>query len=184
MTQTPINHIIFWKSAMRTFRCIYVNCFNDLKTITLEGNLETRQMTPFLSSTFYAPTVCNIHFYIWKSPKFIFMWSPLWSILVSKIPQFWAKATNSANPSYFSRKLIPWGYEKSILCFVPRVKPKNYSGSWTTIIKHERVTTSLHWTQVKLYIRLLEADTYCQVTKCDFRLSILKYFFLRKFEHL
>ena len=29
--QTPINHSIFWKSVMRTFRCIYVNCFNRLK---------------------------------------------------------------------------------------------------------------------------------------------------------
>ena len=28
---TPINHSIFWKSVMRTFRCIYVNCFNRLR---------------------------------------------------------------------------------------------------------------------------------------------------------
>ena len=27
---TPINHSIFWKSVMRTIRCIYVNCFNRL----------------------------------------------------------------------------------------------------------------------------------------------------------
>ena len=31
VAQTPINHIIFWKSVMRTFRCIYVNCFNRLR---------------------------------------------------------------------------------------------------------------------------------------------------------
>ena len=31
MTQTPLSHNIFWKSAMRTFRCIYVNCFNRLR---------------------------------------------------------------------------------------------------------------------------------------------------------
>ena len=30
VAQTPINHSIFWKSVMRTFRCIYVNCFNRL----------------------------------------------------------------------------------------------------------------------------------------------------------
>ena len=30
VAQTPINHSIFWKSVMRTFRCIYVNCFNNL----------------------------------------------------------------------------------------------------------------------------------------------------------
>ena len=27
VAQTPISHSIFWKSVMRTFRCIYVNCF-------------------------------------------------------------------------------------------------------------------------------------------------------------
>ena len=56
-------------SVMRTFRCIYVNCFtriwflaevseklqkctfiDNLRTITQEGNMETRQMTPFLST--------------------------------------------------------------------------------------------------------------------------------------
>ena len=31
------------------------------------------------------------------------MWSPLWSILVCKIPQFWAKATALDSPSYSSR---------------------------------------------------------------------------------
>ena len=28
VAQTPINPSIFWKSVMRTFRCIYVYCFN------------------------------------------------------------------------------------------------------------------------------------------------------------
>ena len=46
-------------------------------------------MTPFFSSLF--STVCNIDFWIWKCSKFIFMWSPVWSILVCKIPQFLAK---------------------------------------------------------------------------------------------
>ena len=31
VAQTTINHIVFWKSVMRTFRCIYVNCFNRLR---------------------------------------------------------------------------------------------------------------------------------------------------------
>ena len=85
VAQTPINHSIFWKSVMRTFRCIYVNCFNRLRflaevttnckkctfldilrTITQEGNMETRQMTPFFSSTFSVLTVCNINFCIWN----------------------------------------------------------------------------------------------------------------------
>ena len=60
VAQTPINHSIFWKSVMRTFRCIYVNCFNrlvpnckkctfldNLQTITQEENMETREMALF-----------------------------------------------------------------------------------------------------------------------------------------
>ena len=31
VAQTPVNHIIFWKSVMRTFRCIYANYFNRLR---------------------------------------------------------------------------------------------------------------------------------------------------------
>ena len=31
VARTAINHSIFWKSVMRTFRCIYVNCFNGLR---------------------------------------------------------------------------------------------------------------------------------------------------------
>ena len=113
-----INNTIFWKFITRTFRCIYVNCFNklrflaevstklqkctfldNLRTITQEVNMETRQMTPFFLSTFSDLTVCNIHFWIWKYLKFNFMWSPFWSILVSKIPQFLAE-------SYRFRQLI------------------------------------------------------------------------------
>ena len=45
-------------------------------------------MTLFFSSTLSDLTVCNIHFWIWKYSKIIFMWSPLWAILVCKIPQF------------------------------------------------------------------------------------------------
>ena len=31
VAQTPLSHNIFWKSLMRTFRCIYVNCLNRLR---------------------------------------------------------------------------------------------------------------------------------------------------------
>ena len=31
VAQTPINHIIFWKTVIRTFRFIDVNCFNRLR---------------------------------------------------------------------------------------------------------------------------------------------------------
>ena len=46
-------------------------------------------MAPFFSSTFWALTVWDIHFCIWKLSKFILTGSPLWSILVCKIPEFW-----------------------------------------------------------------------------------------------
>ena len=53
---------------------------------------------------FSALTVCGIHLFLWKWSKFMFMWSPLWSILVCKIPQFWAKATDLDSLLYFSRE--------------------------------------------------------------------------------
>ena len=67
------------------------NCtiFGNLRTIIQEGKKETRQMTPFFSSTSWAVTVCDIHFCISKMSKFVFMGSPLWSILVCKIHEFW-----------------------------------------------------------------------------------------------
>ena len=41
-------------------------------------------MTPFFSSNFWALTVCDIHFCIWKMSKFIFMalppFGPFWSV--------------------------------------------------------------------------------------------------------
>ena len=72
------------RSAQSCKKCTFSD---NLGTITQEGNMGTIQMTPFFSSTFSDLTVCNIHFWIWKYSKFIFMWSPLWSILVFKIPQ-------------------------------------------------------------------------------------------------
>ena len=95
VAQTPIRYIIFWKTVIKTFRSIYVNCFNtlrflaeastklqkmhfldNLRTIIQERNTETRKMIPSFLSTFSALTVCNIHFYIWKWSKFIFLWGP------------------------------------------------------------------------------------------------------------
>ena len=121
VAHTPIRHVIFWDTVIKTFRSIYVNCFNtlrflaevstklqkmyildNLRTITKEGSMETRQMTPFFIYFFFY--FCNILFHIWKWSKFIFLWSTLRSILVCKIPQFWAIATDSDSPSYFSRK--------------------------------------------------------------------------------
>ena len=46
------------------------------------------------------------------------MWYPVWSILVCKIPQFWAKATNWDCPSYFYYVLFPKGSQKKISAHV------------------------------------------------------------------
>ena len=40
-------------------------------------------------TTFRALIACDIHFCIWELSKFIFVGSPIWFILVSKILEFW-----------------------------------------------------------------------------------------------
>ena len=66
-----INNNIFWKCVTRTFRCIYVTCFNifrffcwgqhEIKKMHFfqqfkdnNSGMETTQITPFFSSTFFA----------------------------------------------------------------------------------------------------------------------------------
>ena len=93
VSHSIINNVIFWKYVTRPFRRIYVNCSNrliflavvntksqkmhffldKLRTMIQEGNMETRQMIPFCSSTFSVRNACNIHFRIWKYSKFIFI---------------------------------------------------------------------------------------------------------------
>ena len=89
------------------FHCISPP-LDTLRTITQKENMETRQMSPFFSFTFSDLTVRNIHFWNWKYSKFIFMCSPLWPILVCKIPHFLAK-------SYQFRQLIT--HSKYLLVF-------------------------------------------------------------------
>ena len=122
VSHSIINNINFWKCVTRLFRCMYVNCFNrlrflaevrtnlqkmyfadNLRTITQEGSMETRQMTPF-----FPPTFSNL-FVIFTSefenPQNSFLCGPLvgpfWSV---KYLIFWPKATNSDSSSHFSRK--------------------------------------------------------------------------------
>ena len=71
----------FLKVRNETFQMYICNCFNrlrfltevstrlqkctfldNLKTMTRKGNMKTKHMTPFFSSTFSALTVCSIHF--------------------------------------------------------------------------------------------------------------------------
>ena len=57
----------------------------------------------FFSST-SALTVCNIHFWIWKYSKFIFMWSPFGPFWSVKYLNFWPKAIDLDSSLYSSRK--------------------------------------------------------------------------------
>ena len=71
VSHSIINNINFWNCITRPFRCIYVNCLNrlrflaevstklqkmhfleNLRTITQDGSMETREMTPFFWSTY------------------------------------------------------------------------------------------------------------------------------------
>ena len=108
MNLRDLKRTVFWKSKIRSFRKIKVNCFyrfwflaevskKFLKRhyfVQFKGHnsgrkKEIRQMTPLFSSTFCFLTICDIHFCIWKFSKFIFMGWPFLSILVCKISEFW-----------------------------------------------------------------------------------------------
>ena len=64
--------------------CKKMYYFGQFKGHNSVRKKETEQMTPFLLLLF----VCDIHFFIWKLSKFIFMGPSLWSILFCKIPEF------------------------------------------------------------------------------------------------
>ena len=102
---------------------------NNLRTITQEGNMEAREMTPSFSSPFSALTVCNSHFCISKYSKFIFMWS----ILFCRTPQFRQKLPIWTVYYSFLETKTPWGYWNFILCFVPWGEPKKCISLWTIV---------------------------------------------------
>ena len=95
--QIALTHLGFWMRSAQN--CRKSTFLDNLRTITQEWSMETRKMTPFF--IYFFCSVCNIHFYNWKWSKFIFLWSPLWSIQIFKMPQFWAKATNSDSHHIF-----------------------------------------------------------------------------------
>ena len=90
----PYKNTVFWKSMMRSFRWIEINCFSRFRFLAeVSTNLqkmhyfgqfkdhnsgrkkEIRQMTLFF--IYFLSSVCDIHFCIWKLSKFIFMGSSL-----------------------------------------------------------------------------------------------------------
>ena len=76
------------RSAQNCKKCTFLD---NLRTITQETNMKTRQMTPFSSFTFSTLFIFVTFIFVFENGQ----WHHLWSIPVCKIPQFWAKATNS-----------------------------------------------------------------------------------------
>ena len=152
--QTPINRTIFWKILMSTFRCLYVDCFkilrflaelstklqknhffDNLRTITQEGNMETELMTSFFSSTFSTVTFYDIHFCIWKWSKLILMWSPLgpfWSVKYLNLDQ---KLLIRTAHHIFQESRHP-EITKIHIMFCPLRGAKKGISSWTNIPKY------------------------------------------------
>ena len=66
---------------------------DNLRTITQEGNMETRQKTPFFSSTFSVLTACNVHF-LFETSQNSFSCGPLFGLFWSvKYLNFGQKVT-------------------------------------------------------------------------------------------
>ena len=86
------------------------NCKNylfsdNLKTITPDGNIKTRQITPFF--IYFSRSNCNIHFWIWKYSKLLSCgppFGPFWSV---KYLNFWPKATDLDRSPYFPESRHP-----------------------------------------------------------------------------
>ena len=66
--------------------------FDNLTTITQEGNMETRKMTPFFYLVFPFQLFMTFIFVFGNSQNLFSFGCPLWSILVRKIRQFRVKA--------------------------------------------------------------------------------------------
>ena len=110
-----INNTILWKCVMGPFRCIYRYRYIALTELDFpelsiklqkmhilgqctENNFGRKHGNETVFFIYFSRFNCNIHF-VFKNSQDSFSFSPLWSILVCKIPHFWAKATDSDIPS-------------------------------------------------------------------------------------
>ena len=105
---------LLW-SAWNCKNCIFSD---NLWTITEDGII-------IFSFTFSAQTACNIHFWIWKYSKLIFMCSPLWSILFCKIPQFLAKSYRFGQLTILFLKVDTLRLLKIYITFCPPARAKH-----------------------------------------------------------
>ena len=151
VAQTPINHIIFWKTAIRTFRSICVNCFNrlrfqaevstklqkmhfmdNLRVISQEGSMETRQMTPFFIYVFLKLYLAFI--FIFQNGRNSFScghpFGLFWSV---KYLNFGQKLPIRTTHHTFLESRHPEVTKNPYLWFVPRGEPKKGISSWNII---------------------------------------------------
>ena len=132
ISRTPIKDTIFWKSMMRSFRWIEINCFNrfrflaevstnlqkcsllaNLRTITQEGKRKLGKWPHFFSSAFCALFV--IFIFVFENCQNSFSWGP------TLVRPFW------------STKHLNFGGESSELGFCPfRFSKHTYWGNWKT----------------------------------------------------
>ena len=99
------------RSAQNYKKCTFLD---KLRTVTQEENMATRQITPFFSSAFSVPTVCNIHyciFCIWSVKYLSFgqkllIWAAHHTFLERRHPEV------TKNPHHV---LSPQGIPKGVL---------------------------------------------------------------------
>ena len=86
VAQNPTKHTIFWRSMMRPFRWISMNCFNRFRFLA-EVSTNLHKMHYFVQFK-----LCLWYSFLYlKNVKIHFHGSPLCSILVCKIPEFWSR---------------------------------------------------------------------------------------------
>ena len=70
-----MNHIIFWESLMRTFRCIYVNCFNRLRCLVA---ISTKLQRKHFFGQFKVHNSGRKKRKLYNWPHFLNLFFPLW----------------------------------------------------------------------------------------------------------
>ena len=141
--------------------CKKCTIFGNVRTMTQKGKKETRQMTPFSSPTFWALTVCDIHFCIWKMSKFIFMGSPFGPFWSANYLNFGVESCEIRTLSYsiwetYTLKevknqilLCQWSWEPNLY---GRASDNAYVNVWQYIVtsfkKHWRTPVNLKHTKI------------------------------------
>ena len=117
--------------------CQKYTFLDKLRTITQEGNVETRQMTPFFSSTFFALFETFIFVFENSQNSLLFglPFSPFWSV---KYPNFGQKLPIRIAHHTFLESRHP-DLTKNLYCALSR------EGSQETISAHGLISQEISW---------------------------------------